>query len=135
MKNTKSQLVAELAVLTVAIDLHQKKVNAAVDALDDAREFCKVPVVCGRYVYVSKDYPAVDAAERALEALRDDHGFYWAVSRYTDIAHALALRGGQIPLISYAEMNDAHPCVARFLRDGTASYVESEGDVFMSQQA
>jgi len=121
MNTSSKKLSAELTVLRTRVAAHRMLIDRAVDALDSAIETACIPVKNGFYVIDLKRegwrYPSIDQAQRELEALKDDDGFYWAESRLTDLERLLGLGwSNQLPLLFDNLVPDAHPVVREFLR-------------------
>jgi hypothetical protein len=118
-------LAAELARINAALAWHRALVAAAHEARDAAFESAGVPVVGYQYdVRELWRYPSADAADRALNALRDCDGAYWAESRAMDIERAIRPHTGQLPLYLAAgkagaltNIVPAHECVEPWLRE------------------
>lgn len=84
---TMSECEAELAEMRAIVADHRARLDAAAEAFDAACGFC-LPTANGFYtVWTDRFYlyPAVDAAHRAYQALKDDDLGYWAQARATDI--------------------------------------------------
>jgi hypothetical protein len=117
---TTSFLTAEYQTIRTAVGTHRKQIERACDVLDAAIAAANIPVVNGFYaVDLQKEgwrYPSIDQAQRELEALRDDNGFYWAESRLTDLERLLGLGWATQTLIPFeGTIPDAHPVVKDFL--------------------
>lgn len=115
------KLAQELQVLRCHLAAHRMLIDRAVDALDSAIEAARIPVRYGRYEIDLQEegwrYPSIAQAQRELQALQDDSGFYWAESRVTDLERLLGLAWQpQLPLPFPGMVPPAHPEVESFLR-------------------
>lgn len=117
-------LAQELKTLRAAIAVHQAQIDEAWEARDAAFEFCNYPKErdCSFKYDMSQlqKYPAVAAAERLYEELRNDSAFYWAESRVRDIELVLGLGfTPQTPLFAHYYLVPVHASVAAWVRNQT----------------
>lgn len=94
-----AEMVHEMTFLGAAIKTHRERIAKAWEA--EAEAAIAFEEAWGFSPWEAPEYaPGWSAARAKVEALSEETGYFWAVSRYGDLEHLTGSNGGTLPLVS-----------------------------------